>query len=247
MKLTPEPLTREAFAPFGKVLQVEGAAHFPINGGMTDRVHALAEAETDPEGKAILSIFRSRRWPDPIRIEMLERHPLGSQAFMPLSAHDWLVVVAEQPEAEALRCYRARGDQGVQYATGVWHHPFQKICQQVIEVLHCWNHLLQSTHVLCVCVSAQHLWCFQNEVQCCFVLPDFYLNLKALMLDSQMPQNCWQKMRDCPWSLQFANKKVCCLHLLWCCWIPNKNIFQQILHGFRHTLFWSQTHLVQCQ
>lgn len=123
MKLTPEPLTREAFAPFGKVLQVEGAAHFPINGGMTDRVHALAEAETDPEGKAILSIFRSRRWPDPIRIEMLERHPLGSQAFMPLSAHDWLVVVAEQPEAEALRCYRARGDQGVQYATGVWHHP----------------------------------------------------------------------------------------------------------------------------
>ena len=123
MKLVPEPLTREAFAPFGQVVQADGAASFPINAGMTDRFHALANAELDADGQAILSIFRSRRWTDPIGIRMLERHPLGSQAFVPLSGRDWLVVVAERPEADALRCFRARGDQGVQYATGVWHHP----------------------------------------------------------------------------------------------------------------------------
>ena len=121
--LVPEPLTREAFSPFGQVLQTEGADSFAINNGMTDRFHALSTVETDPGGNAILSVFRSRRWADPILIKMLERHPLGSQAFMPLSDHDWLVVVAEAPVAEALRCFRARGDQGVQYAACVWHHP----------------------------------------------------------------------------------------------------------------------------
>jgi ureidoglycolate lyase len=56
---------------------------------------------------------------------MLERHPLGSQAFFPLSPDDWLVVVAkgERPDRGDLRLFRARGDQGVQYGHGVWHHP----------------------------------------------------------------------------------------------------------------------------
>jgi ureidoglycolate lyase len=118
-----EPLTRQAFAPFGQVLETAGAEHFLINEGTTTRFHALAAAEVGAEGRAIISIFRGTRRPDPIRIAMLERHPLGSQAFMPLAAHDWLVVVAEQAQAEALRCFRASGAQGVQYRTNVWHHP----------------------------------------------------------------------------------------------------------------------------
>jgi ureidoglycolate lyase len=118
-----EPLTRDAFAPFGQVLQTEGAQHFSINQGTTTRFHALAAADPGADGRAILSIFRGTRRPDPIRIAMLERHPLGSQAFMPLSADDWLVVVAREPHVDALRCFRARGAQGVQYGVGVWHHP----------------------------------------------------------------------------------------------------------------------------
>jgi ureidoglycolate lyase len=60
---------------------------------------------------------------------MLERHPLGSQAFMPLSDHDWLVVVASgniddsAPDFDSLVCFRARGGQGVSYDRGTWHHP----------------------------------------------------------------------------------------------------------------------------
>ncbi|MEM1049680.1 MAG: ureidoglycolate lyase [Pseudomonadota bacterium] len=121
--LEPQPLSRAAFAAYGAVLETEGADHFLINQGTTTRFHALADVETDADGRAILSIFRGTKCTDPQPITMLERHPLGSQAFMPLSAHDWLVVVAERPSVDALRCFLARGNQGVQYGAGVWHHP----------------------------------------------------------------------------------------------------------------------------
>lgn len=123
IQLVPEPLSPEAFAPFGKVIETEGARHYPTNQGTTTRFHALATAESGPDGRVILSIFRGTRLPDPIAITMLERHPLGSQAFVPLSAHDWLVVVAERPEAGVLRCFQATGTQGVQYNSNTWHHP----------------------------------------------------------------------------------------------------------------------------
>ena len=123
MSLPIEPLTPDAFAPFGQVIQTDGAEHFTINQGSTTRFHALATADPGPEGQAILSIFRGTRWPGPIRLTMLERHPMASQAFVPLSPQDWLVVVADEPKLSALRCFRARGDQGVNYTRGTWHHP----------------------------------------------------------------------------------------------------------------------------
>ncbi|MGI9374314.1 MAG: ureidoglycolate lyase [Hyphomicrobiales bacterium] len=122
-ELTFEPLTREAFAPYGEVLETDGADHFPINEGTTTRFHNLAAAEIDGEGQTIISIFRGTPRPHPIEISMLERHPLGSQAFMPLSNESWLVVVAHKPEVHALKCFRACGNQGVQYAPNIWHHP----------------------------------------------------------------------------------------------------------------------------
>jgi ureidoglycolate lyase len=118
-----EPLTKQAFAPFGQVLETQDADHFLINQGTTTRFHALAVVDPGADGRAILSIFRGTRRPAPIIIAMLERHPRGTQAFMPFSAHDWLVVVAERPQADALRCFQATGAQGVQYDTNVWHHP----------------------------------------------------------------------------------------------------------------------------
>ncbi|MEO0822817.1 MAG: ureidoglycolate lyase [Pseudomonadota bacterium] len=122
LPLVAETLTAEAFAPFGQVIEAGLAKSWPINGGTTIRHHALAEAETGAEGRAILSIFRAEPWPSR-PLDMLERHPLGSQAFMPLGPHPWLVLVAGEPEARACRLFAARADQGVQYATGVWHHP----------------------------------------------------------------------------------------------------------------------------
>ncbi len=120
--LQPMPLTRAAFAPFGQVISAEPGAGIAINDGHAQRFDALATAELGG-GEAILSIFRATPWPTPIRIRLLERHPLGSQAFVPMERHAWLIVVAERPEADACRAFLARGDQGVQIASGVWHHP----------------------------------------------------------------------------------------------------------------------------
>jgi len=116
------PLTADAFAPFGEVIATDVADCFFINDGNARRYDALATVRTDG-GEAILSIFRGTPWPAPVHIRMLERHPLGSQAFVPMQPRPWLIVVAERPEASACRAFLARGDQGVQIAAGTWHHP----------------------------------------------------------------------------------------------------------------------------
>lgn len=125
LALAAEPLTKAGFAPFGEVIERKGAERRVINEGTTDRLHALARAEAG-EGRAIVSIFQGRRRAFPLEIVMMERHPLGSQAFVPLEPADWLVVVSaapDVPEPGTLRCFRARGDQGVNYARNIWHHP----------------------------------------------------------------------------------------------------------------------------
>lgn len=125
-RLACEALTKAAFAPFGEVIEAEGAETRVINDGFALRRHALASVDPGPGGRAILSIFEATRRPSPIVIDMLERHPLASQAFFPLSDEDWLVVVAsgvEAPDPLSLRCFRADGRQGVNYRAGVWHFP----------------------------------------------------------------------------------------------------------------------------
>jgi len=119
MTLVAEPLTAAAFAPFGRVIEADPSTAVEINTGFTTRFHALAAVETDDT--AILSIFRGR--PRPLEIAMLERHPLGSQAFVPLGGRAWLVVAALSPDPSMLRLFTCRGDQGVQYGANVWHHP----------------------------------------------------------------------------------------------------------------------------
>ena len=125
--LDPRPLTREAFAPFGEVIETEGANHYPINEGTTTRFHDLARVDVAAgDGRPLISIFRGLARPQPIRLALMERHPLASQAFYPLSDHPWLVVVAAGDDPlvrDNLVCFAASGRQGVNYARGVWHHP----------------------------------------------------------------------------------------------------------------------------
>lgn len=127
MTLHPEPLTREAFAPFGDVVEVsDSARHFSINEGNTERYHDLADIDCASDGRAIVSIFRGQPRQLPFVVAMMERHPLGSQLFVPMSARPYLVVVAppgKAPEAADLRVFLAGAGQGVNYAPGVWHHP----------------------------------------------------------------------------------------------------------------------------
>lgn len=120
-------LTADAFAPFGQVIEASDAVHhYSINEGNTERYHDLVRLDPGPQGRAIVSIFRGQPRALPFEVRMMERHPLGSQAFMPLSARPYLVVVSaadETPRADTLRVFLASGNQGVNYARGVWHHP----------------------------------------------------------------------------------------------------------------------------
>lgn len=127
LPLTVEWLTAEAFAPFGDVIEASGAErHFPINGGNTERYHDLMKIEVDNDGHPIVSIFRGLPRKLPFAVTMLERHPKGSQAFMPLNGRQYLVVVAPRGEAVTvtdIRVFLSHGSQGVNYAAGTWHHP----------------------------------------------------------------------------------------------------------------------------
>lgn len=126
MILTPEPLTAEAFAPFGDVIETQGRDFYLINYGKTERYSDLALLDTlENGGKPTVSIFRSQPAVFPLRIEVMERHPQGSQGFISLERKPFLTVVAppgERPEPDKIRLFVVGADQGINYRRGVWHH-----------------------------------------------------------------------------------------------------------------------------
>lgn len=128
--LSIEPLTRQAFAPFGQVIERDPATMRLINAGTTERYHALGRAEARGEGaEVILNVFRGAPRLFPYKIDMVERHPYGSQSFHPLNGRPWLVVVAgdEGGKPGRPRAFLARGDQGVNYRVNTWHHPLMAL------------------------------------------------------------------------------------------------------------------------
>jgi ureidoglycolate lyase len=119
-----EPLTRAAFAPFGDVIETAGAQHYPINAGMCERFHDLARVEiSGPDARQLISIFIGQPYALPLSLKMVERHPLGSQAFMPLSPEPFLVIVApdENGRPGIPRAFMTNGLQGVNYQLNTWH------------------------------------------------------------------------------------------------------------------------------
>jgi ureidoglycolate lyase len=124
-ELTPEPLTAEAFAPFGSVIEASDAAvKLDINQGHAVRYDRLADIDVaDGGGTPIVSLFRARPLAELV-LRTFERHPLGSQTFMPLRGRPYLVAVAPPGpfDPAAIRVFRAEGHQGVHYVKGVWHH-----------------------------------------------------------------------------------------------------------------------------
>lgn len=125
IKLIAEPLTAEAFAPFGDVLDARTSASFPINAGRTQRHHNLATVETLGENAhTLINIFVSQPVTLPLELTFLERHPQGSQAFMPLHQERFIVVVAPPGDIidkADVRAFVTDGRQGVNYRAGTWH------------------------------------------------------------------------------------------------------------------------------
>ncbi len=117
--LHPAPLTPEAFAPFGDVLDATGDFRL-INEGMCQRHHDRATLDFGLEGRAGISIFQAKPRALPYSFDLIERHPEGSQAFLPMSEHPFLVIVSTGPEATPL-AFLTNGAQGINLHRGTWH------------------------------------------------------------------------------------------------------------------------------
>lgn len=124
-ELTPQPLTAAAFAPFGRVIEASDEAEkIDINQGHAIRYDRLAEIDVaDQGGVGVISLFRARPLGE-LLLKTFERHPLGSQSFVPLRSGPYLVAVAPAGEFNPaeVKLFRAEAHQGVHYRKGVWHH-----------------------------------------------------------------------------------------------------------------------------
>lgn len=125
--LRARPLTCEDFAPFGDVIETAGHDGFTINQGTATRYHDLARVDvTARGGRAAIGLVRAQPQTTPVPLRLMERHPLASQAFIPLGQYPFLVVVARPgpaPDQTMLHAFVSNGHQGINYHKGVWHHP----------------------------------------------------------------------------------------------------------------------------
>lgn len=126
MRLMRKELTAEAFAAYGQVVETANALSMPINQGLTTRYHDLFRIDASQQGGyPIGNIFLTQPLPLPHRVKTMERHPLGSQAFIPLHDKPFLVLVArgeESVEARNLELFVTNGHQGINLSRNTWHH-----------------------------------------------------------------------------------------------------------------------------
>lgn len=117
-----QPLTADSFAPFGDVIEATGSADKIINQGLCGRFHDRATFDFS-DGKAGLSLFKAEPRALPLILEMVERHPDGSQAFVPMSEHAFIVVVAPDRGGVPGRpqAFRTEIGQAINYHRGTWH------------------------------------------------------------------------------------------------------------------------------
>ncbi|MBB3994390.1 ureidoglycolate lyase [Sulfitobacter undariae] len=123
VEIKTEPLTPEAFAAFGDVLDASGAPDKMINAGLCGRHHDRAALDFGPQGRAGISIFNAQPRSFPYPLNLMERHPEGSQAFLPMTASPFLVIVAEDNNGKpgVPRAFLTQPLQGINFHRGTWH------------------------------------------------------------------------------------------------------------------------------
>ena len=122
-----EPLSAEAFSQFGDVIEMDQHTAQLMNRGMAERFAGLAQVEAyGDNARVVISLVHSRCYELPYTIDLVERHPLGSQSFMPLDETPFIVIVApmgDAVDAADLRAFKTNGRQGIHYRAGIWHAP----------------------------------------------------------------------------------------------------------------------------
>ena len=117
------PLTKSEFAPFGDVLDASGQHDALINQGLCKRFTDRAILDFGPDGRAGISVFQAEKRRLPLSLEMMERHPDGSQAFLPMDSAPFLVIVAPDDDGRPgiPQAFVTAPGQGVNYHRGTWH------------------------------------------------------------------------------------------------------------------------------
>ena len=121
-------ITISNFKKYGEVITLNNAKNkLSINKGWTDRYNKISEYYSSDNSMPIYSIFRGYKRPHPLKIDMLEMHPLSSQAFFPITKGNWLIVVCEtinnMPNIDKIECFYDDQSIGINYFPSVWHHP----------------------------------------------------------------------------------------------------------------------------
>tara|TARA_A100001011_G_C14238365_1_gene812118 strand:+ start:395 stop:937 length:543 start_codon:yes stop_codon:yes gene_type:complete len=124
ISIVPIPLTQKEFFKFGDVIETKDRKHILINGGKCKRYDNLSEVTIDSGiGKSSISIFKAKPYDLPLEVKLLERHPFGSQAFMPLHSNPFLVIVANDTNGKpsAPKVFLTNGIQGINIRKNTWH------------------------------------------------------------------------------------------------------------------------------
>ena len=125
--IKPIPITKENFSKFGEVITTENIKPLEINNGYAKRFDEIAKIDTSSqEGETTISIFSALKRSFPMKIDMMEKHPLGSQAFIPMKETIFLTFVTpqgEKPNIEKIESFIVPKGKGVNYKAGVWHFP----------------------------------------------------------------------------------------------------------------------------
>ena len=125
--IEPKPITKENFSKFGDMITTENIKPLEINNGYAKRFDEIAKIDTSSQnGETTISIFSALKRSFPMKIDMIEKHPLGSQAFIPMKETTFLTLVApegEKPDLEKIESFIIPRGIGINYRTGVWHFP----------------------------------------------------------------------------------------------------------------------------
>jgi ureidoglycolate lyase len=127
IKIIPKQITKENFSSFGDIISTKNANPIDINAGYAKRFDDLANINTSIDnGKTIVSIFSATKRNFPMKIDMMEKHPLGSQAFIPMKETTFLVLVApegDKPNLKKIESFIVPSGVGINYKPGIWHFP----------------------------------------------------------------------------------------------------------------------------
>jgi ureidoglycolate lyase len=127
IKIKPKKINKKNFRKFGQIVDTSKKKYFKINNGYAKRYDNLVKINTSTKkGKTIVSIFSAKKRMFPMKIDMMEKHPLGSQAFIPMKETSFLVFVApkgNRPNLKKIESFRIPKQTGINLNSGIWHFP----------------------------------------------------------------------------------------------------------------------------